>query len=517
MKFTRKLMAAAVAVAFTVSTIGSASALSRKAEDNLFYATSTEPLGLDPALVDDNDSGNLTCNIYESLLRFKDENTDVEPCLAESWTVSEDGLVYTFKLRQGVKFHDGTPFNAEAVKFNIDRQMPENLVPKMSYAPLVYGDVVKSEVIDEYTIAITLKKRSTPFLRNMAMAFAAPIASPTALKKNNNNLMEDPCGTGPYKLVAWDRGQQLILTANEDYWGPKPTIPNVIYRIMKETSARVVALNNGEVDIINGIDANVVDELKKAGNKVFQTSGNNVNYLIYNCRDGYVTANRDVRMAIAQAINIPELVQSLYKGYAQPAHTFFPNFMMGYDENIKYSDYQPEVARKFFEEKGIKDLKIITYSNARFYNTVGGQVLAEAVQAYLNKVGVNVTIEVYDWATFKTKLTTDDWDISFIGWIGDNGDPDNFINILAANDPIANQGLWLNDEFIDLVQQGTNVPDGEERAAIYRKAEAVIAKDMGVLPLSHADTLIAYRPIMSGYFTHPIGLTFFDKLKKASE
>ena len=519
MKFSasKVVLAASMALGLAASIGAADAAMSRDPQDNLFYATSTEPLGLDPALVDDNDSGNVNCNIYESLLQFQDDNTEIEPCLAESWTISDDGLVYTFKLRQGVVFHDGTPFNAQAVKFNIDRQMPENLVPKMSYAPLVFGDVVSSEVLDDYTIRITLKKPSTPFLRNMAMCFAAPIASPTALQKYNNNLMENPVGTGPYKLVAWDRGQQLILTTNEDYWGEKPAIQNVIYRIMKETSARVVALNNGEVDIINGIDANVIDQIKNAGNLIFQDEGNNVNYMVYNCRDGYITSDREVRRALAQAINVPELVKSLYKGYADYATTFFPTFMAGYDETIQPIAYDPEAAKKTLEQKGVKELKILTYSNARYYNTVGGQVLAEAIQGYLAQVGVTATIDVYDWATFKSKLLTDAWDLSFIGWVGDNGDPDNFINILAVDDPISNQGLWLNQEFIDLINKAVALPDGPERAEVYKQAERVLNEDVGVLPISHAQTLAAYRPNIKGKFTHPIGLNFFVNVTKEVE
>ena len=519
MKFSasKVVLAASMALGLAASIGAADAAMSRAPQDNLFYATSTEPLGLDPALVDDNDSGNVNCNIYESLLQFKDDNTEIEPCLAESWTISDDGLVYTFKLRQGVVFHDGTPFNAQAVKFNIDRQMPENLVPKMSYAPLVFGDVVSSEVLDDYTIRITLKKPSTPFLRNMAMCFAAPIASPTALQKYNNNLMENPVGTGPYKLVAWDRGQQLILTTNEDYWGEKPAIQNVIYRIMKETSARVVALNNGEVDIINGIDANVIDQIKNAGNLIFQDEGNNVNYMVYNCRDGYITSDREVRRALAQAINIPELVKSLYKGYADYATTFFPTFMAGYDETIQPIAYDPEAAKKTLEQKGVKELKILTYSNARYYNTVGGQVLAEAIQGYLAQVGVTATIDVYDWATFKSKLLTDAWDLSFIGWVGDNGDPDNFINIFARPDANINQGLWQNEEFNALIEKGVHVKDGPERAKVYEEAERVLAEDVGIFPIAHAQNLLAYRPNIKNAEVHPIGLMFFKDVEKTVE
>lgn len=518
MKFLSKktLLSAALAVVFGATSLSAVDAapLSRKPQDNVFFATSTEPLGLDPALVDDNDSGNINANLYESLLKFKADNTEIEPCLAESWTISEDGTVYTFKLRQGVKFHDGTEFDAEAVKFNFDRQSPENLVPKMSYAPLVFAGVKSTEVVDKYTVKVTLAESSTPFLHNMAMCFAAPIVSPTALKKHNNNLMENPAGTGPYKLVAWDKGQQLILTTNEDYWGAKPPVQNVIYRIMKETSARVVALNNGEADIINGIDANVIDQIKQGGNVVFEAEGNNTNYMVYNCRDGYLTQDLAVRKAISQAINVPEMVESLYKGYATYAPSYFPTFMAGYDPNLKGAEYNPEAAKKFFAEKGIKELTILAYSNSRIYNTVGGQVLAEAVQAYLAKVGVKAKIDVYDWSTFKSKLLTDKWDLTFIGWIGDNGDPDNFINIFSSSDPISNQGLWVNEEFNTLIKDATHVADGEERVKLYKRAAEILNEDLPILTISHAKTLAAHRPNISGKFTHPIGLQFFNLVEK---
>ena len=323
MPFNKKLNALVLAVA-TVFAVGSTSAatLSRAPQDNLFYATATDPVSLDPALVDDDDSAKVTSNIYEGLLKFADDNADVKPCLATSYTVSEDGLSYTFKLRQGVKFHDGTPFNAQAVKFNIDRQMPDKATAKMSYAPLVYGEVVSTEVIDDYTIKINLSKNSTPFLHNLAMVFAAPVISPKALQEHNNNVSAAPCGTGPYKFVSWDKGQQVILTVNENYWGEKPLIKNIIFRTMPETSARVVALNNSEVDVINGLDANVIPEIKaNPQNHIYEAEGMNVNYMFYNVNKnkGGVTQNVEVRRAISMAINVPELVQSLYKGYASYA------------------------------------------------------------------------------------------------------------------------------------------------------------------------------------------------------
>lgn len=515
MKFiSRKtLLASAMALMFSFSAVSADAAMSRKPQDNIFFATGNEPAGLDPALVDDNDSGNILCNIYESLLRFKPASTEVEPSLAESWTISEDGLTYTFKLRQGVKFHDGTPFNAEAVKFNFDRQRPENLVPKMSYAPFVFGDVESTTVVDEYTVAVKLKNPSTPFLRNMAMVFAAPIVSPTALKAGNNSVMDKPVGTGPYKLFAWDRGQQIILTTNEDYWDEKPSIQNVIYRVMKDTSARVVALNNGEVDIITAIDPNVIPEIEKNGGKIYAEEGPSTNYMLFNTRDGFMCKDREVRKAIAQAIDVPSLVESLYQGYSLYATTWFPSFMDGYDPNTKPVQYDPEAAKKFFEQKGIKSLKIMTYSNARPSNTAGGQVLAEAIQSYLAKVGVKADIIVYDYNTYRGKLLTDSWDLSFLGWAGDNGDPDNFINIFANDDPVANNGLWKNEEFRKLVIEAARTPEGPKRVEMYKQADRIIAEDVGVLPLSHPKDLLAYRPNISGPL-NTLSVIYFRYVKK---
>lgn len=508
----KSLLAAAVAVSVTAGAV-SAAPISRAPQDNLFFATSTEPLGIDPALADDMDSANMNINIYESLLRFKKGTVEVEPALAESWTISDDGLVYTFNLRKGVKFHDGTPFNAEAVKFNFDRQSPENRVEKMSYAPLVLDGIAKTEVVDEYTLRITLKKPLTPFLNLMAMTFAAPIASPTALKKYNNSLMQNPVGTGPYRFVAWDRGQQIVLTRNDEYWGEKAPVQNVIYRIMKETSARVVALKNGEVDIINGIDGNVIEEIKASGGEIFTVEGNNTNYMVYNFRKGYVTEDVAVRKAISQAINVPELVQTLYKGYADYAPSYMPSWMPGFDKNLVSSTYDPEASKKFFKEKGITKLTAMTYSNARFYNTVGGQVLAEAVQSYLDKVGVKLDIVVYDWGTYRAKLLTDNWDIAFIGWGGDNGDADNYISIFSTDDPVSNQGLYKNEKFNELIAKAVTTPNGEARNKLYQQAQKILVEDYGILPISHSKEMVAHSKNVSGNFLL-LNMTRFSDLNK---
>ncbi len=253
-----------------------------KANETLIFAQGAEPRGLDPALVDDAESGKVIFVIYEGLLKYASDSTKVEPSLAKSWDVSPDGLSYTFYLQEGVKFHDGTDFNAEAVKFNIDRQIPPLVTEDMAYGSFVYGSVKDVEVVDDYTVKINLTAPNTAFLANLAMVMAAPMVSPKALTDNNNNVNEAPVGTGPYKFVSWAKDENIVLERNEDYWGTKALTKNVIFKFIKDNSARVVALNNGEADMIDGIDATVVDQITGAGNEIFKAGGMNINYMAYN-------------------------------------------------------------------------------------------------------------------------------------------------------------------------------------------------------------------------------------------
>lgn len=481
--------------------------------ETLIFAQSAEPRGLDPALVDDGESSKVINNIYEGLLKYSSNSTEIQPCLAESWEVSEDGLTYIFKLRQGVKFHDGTDFNAEAVKFNIDRQLPENATSDMSYSTFVYGSVESVDVMDEYTVKINMKEVCTPFLSNLAMSLSAPMVSPTALKNNNNNVNEAPVGTGAYKFVRWDKSQSIILERNDEYWGEKALTKNVLFKFIADTSARVVALNNGEVDMIDGIDTTVVEQIKSGSNTVFETDGMNINYMAYNM-NSEILNKKEIRKAISQAINVPELVESLYQGYAVPATSILPSFIDGYDESITQVSYNPEQAKKVLSEAGVTSLRIMTYSNARPYNSANGQVLAEAIQGYLSKVGVSVTIDSYDWTTYKQKVKTGDFDICFYGWVGDNGDPDNFMNVLASTDPGMNVSRYNSVEFNNLVNKGLSIKNGDERNAIYTQLEKMLADEVVWLPISHSKILSAYRPNIQNYSYHVTGNISFSEVSK---
>ncbi len=479
-------------------------------EQALTFAQGADPRGLDPALVDDGESSKPIVQMYEGLTQFGDSNTEVEPCLAESWEISDDGLTYTFKLKQGVKFHDGTDFNAEAVKYNIDRQTI-NKTEDMLYADFVYGDVAECNVIDDYTVEIKLTKASTPFLNNLAMSLGAPMVSPTACEAAGNNLNEAPCGTGPYKFVRWDKNEAVVLERFDDYWGDKGVSKEIVFRTITDNSARVVALTNGEVDIIDGIDANVVDQITAAGCLLNKTEGMNINYLAYNTER---ITDPEVRKALSQAVNVPELVQSLYRGYASQATSILPSFMPGYSADVTQTEYNPEEAQKVLADKGVTELHMLAYTNPRPYNTATGQTLAEALQGYWSKVGITCTIDAYDWTTYKEKIGTGDYDVCLYGWIGDNGDPDNFLNLLDSEDIEINLAQYHDEEYSQMLAAAASLPNGDERNAAYGEMEQKIADENVWLPISHQENLAAYVSNVQNFIYHPTGNTYLSQTYK---
>lgn len=471
------------------------------------YAQGADPRGLDPALVDDGESSKIIVNIYEGLLKYADDSTEVLPSLATEWTISDDGLSYTFKLQEGITFHDGTPFNAEAVKFNIDRQIPPLVTEDMAYAGFVYAQVKDVQVVDDYTVTINLTQKNTAFLANLAMSLAAPIVSPKALQDNNNNVMETPVGTGPYTFVEWNKGENVVLVANDNYWGEKAKTKNIIFRFIADNSARVLALNNGEVDMIDGIDATVVDQIKSGGGELFEAEGMNTNYMAYNTTSA-LFKSKDARAAFSHAINREELVASLYQGYSDVAETILPTFVPGYDATVKQVPYDEAAAKAGLAAAGITKVHMIAYSNPRPYNAATGQSLATAIQGYLQKVGVECTIDIFDWATYKEKVKAGDYDIAFYGWIGDNGDPDNFLNLLSDPDPSMNIARWQDPTYIAGIKDALTLPNGDQRNAAYGSLEKYAAEQAIWLPISHAKTLAGFRPGVSDFIYHQTGNTF---------
>ncbi len=239
-----------------------------------------------------------------------------------------------------------------------------------------------------------------------------------------------------------------------------------------------------------------------------------INYMAFNTDEGGICADKEVRKAIAQAINVEEMVSAIYGEYASVANSVMPLWMAPYDKDVKQTAYDPDAAKATLAAKGVTKLACITYSTARPYNAKGGVELANMVQGYLSKVGVDVEITQYDWTTYKSKVQTDPYDICFYGWTGDNGDPDNFMNLPADSNRSMNVAHWDNEEYKALIAKGIATPDGDERDAIYKQCEEMMAEEQPWLLISHSKNLLGYSPKVKGFYYHPTGVAFFKGVSK---
>ena len=489
--------------------------------DTITYSLTADPRAVDPAYFDDGESAVVSCNMYEGLYQYGKTDAKVSPCLAKDLPeISDDGLVYTIKLNEGIKFHDGTDFNAEAVKASIERQLEPNRNSDMPYASFVFGEeeagngVASVEAVDDYTVKITMRAASAPFVKNLAMALASPIVAPSAIEAaTDGQAITNPVGTGPYKFVDWTKGASVTLVANEDYWGEAPKTKNLVFKIIAEGNTRLTSLINGECDIISSVDPASADQIVDNGFELFSEDGMTINYLAFNTETGKCT-DQEVRKAVAQAINVEEMVKSIYGDYATVANSVMPTWMAPYTKDVKQTAYDPEAAKKTLADKGITSLQCITYTTARPYNQKGGSDLANMIQGYLSAVGVELSITQYDWTTYKTKVQTDPYDICFYGWTGDNGDPDNFMNLLADTNWSINVAHFQDDEYKALIAEGLKTPDGDARDAIYLQCEEMVAEKQPWVLISHSKNLLGYSPKVKDFYYHPTGVVFFKGVSK---
>jgi peptide/nickel transport system substrate-binding protein len=248
---------------------------------------------------------------------------------------------------------------------------------------------------------------------------------------------------------------------------------------------------------------------------IFDADGMNINYMAFNLTRPPFDDIR-LREAVIRSINVEELVQSLYLGYSVPAYSVLPTFMPGYNPSTRPFAYDPDKSKELLAASGAADLSIsiIAYSNPRPYNSATGVTLAEAIQGYLSKVGITATITQYDWTTYKEKCSQGEGDICFYGWIGDNGDPDNFLNLLDDPNRAMNVSGYSNPEYHDLIMRAVALPNGDARNALYQQMEDIVARDAAWLPISHARQMAAYGADVKNFFYHPTGNVFFTSIYK---
>lgn len=481
-----------------------------------------EPTSLDAHQISDYNSSRAAMEIYDQLVQFKDESTELEPDLAEKWDVSDDGLEYTFYLKQGITFHDGTPFNAEAVKFSIDRQIdpehPYHDTGQFAYADFTFGPVDHVEVADEYTVKIYLKEPFAPFLSNMAM-HAASIVSPAAVEKYGKDFSRNPVGTGPYKLNHWSPGVEVVLDKNKDYFKGAPKIDQIIFKPIVDDQTRLAELEAGNLDLIVNVMPDDLQRLKDGGAyQIIEQAGMHVWWTALNNQKEPFN-NKKVRQAINYAINKEAIVNEILKGTGELANSPLPPTVWGHNPKVKNYEYNPEKAKQLLAEAGYPNGFEATYwvpeSGSGMQQPT---IMAAAIQADLAKVGIQLKIQTLEWGSYLDKVfvppAENDMDMHQMSWIGDNGDPDNFLYILLSGEqwPTAgfNDAYYKNDRVDQLLKEARVTSDKARRVQLYEEAQELIMDDAPWIVLDHEKQVVVAQNRVSNFKLHPTGVFRFS-------
>jgi peptide/nickel transport system substrate-binding protein len=504
-------MRVAVALLLMLASSLCAAGVGAQPAGTLVVGLVAEPVNLDPAQVTDINSNRVGRRIVETLVTFPEESTQIVPGLAESWTVSKDGLRYVFKLRKGIAFHDGTPFDAAAVKFSIERQInpehPAAKTGKYPFANYFFGNVKAVEVVDPATVEFVLKEPRASFLAVLA-AGAASIVSPTAATKAGQDYALRPVGTGPFKYAAWDRGQRVVLEKNPNYWKFPVKLDRVIYRPIVEDQARLTELLTGAVDLIVGTPPDFVAQLEKSPNvTMLKQVGAHVWYLGINNQKKPFDDKR-VRQALNYAVNKEAIVRDVLKGTgAASAGPVLPG-TWGAEPTLKPFPYDPARAKKLLAEAGYPNGFATTLwvpeSGSGMQSPVA---MSTVIQSNLRAVGVNVTLQTMEWGAFLAKLRSKEQELFALSWMAGNEDPDMVMYPLLHSSQWTpggpNRALFKNDKFDELLHQARVSTDQAKRAELYRQAQRLLHDDPPWIFIDHEVQTAAHAKRVQGFKLHP--------------
>lgn len=490
----------------------------------LIFGRGGDSVGLDPALEEDGESFKVCDNIYDTLIQYKDGSSEIEAGLATSWKSSDDGLTWTFLLRENVTFHDGTPFNADAVLFSLNRQHEKTHPFNDVEGSYIYwvatglADIVdKIVAINEYTVQITLKTPYAPFLSAIAIT-PFSIVSPTAVRSMGDEYSNNPVGTGPFKFVQWDRGDKIVLKANDTYWGGRPKLDRVIFRSIPDNSVRLIELQQGNLHAMEFPNPDDLEQIRDDDSvELISQPGMSIGYLALNM-DKPPLDNHKVRLAINHAINKSVIIEHLYQGLGIPAKNPIPPTLWSYDDSIEDYKYDPKLAKQLLANAGYPDgfeTTLWALPVPRPY-IPDGRALAEVLQSELRNIGIKTKILTYDWGTYLEKTKNGEHDMAMLGWSADFGDPDNFLYFLlsksSAEKPAGNIAFYRSDKMQDILERARAISKKEQRVSLYQEAQQLFHQDIPWVPLAHAQRILVINRKVKNLILHPLNWKYFKDI-----
>ena len=505
------------------------------------FGVSADPVIIDGAYVSDGESLRAVRQIFEGLVNTVPGETSVQPWLAESWETSDDGLTWTFSLKEGVKFHDGTDFNAEAVCFNFERWYNFTGLqqsPSVAYYwTTVFGGFAKSEdeslppslykscqASDDTTAVITLSRPSSTFLSALSLP-SFSIASPQALEEYGADEVggsddaptftgtfgtEHPTGTGPFVFESWERENSLVLQRFDDYWGDVAKIDTLIFKPIADGPARRQSLEAGDIDGFDLVDPADTQALADAGYDVVQRPAFNVAYVGFNQAIPPMD-NPKIRQAIAHAIDRQKVATTNYPEGTVVATQFQPPEVFGHSDTVPTYDYDPAKAEQLIAESGVENPTLEFWYPSEVSRPYMPDPSAnfQLMAADLEAVGFTVVPKTAPWdPDYLDAVDAGKTMMYLLGWTGDFGDPDNFVGtFFQAKSPAFG---FTNEGIFSLLDQAEAETDQDKRTELYVQANDAIMEFLPGLPYVHTEPSLAFKPGITGFVPSPVGNEDFN-------
>ena len=455
-------------------------------DDVIVIGQTAEPKSLDPQVVTSLNDFRILVNVYEGLVRFREGTLEPEPALSHRWEIDQGGRIYTFHLRRGVRFHDGTAFDAQAVKFNFERMLNEDH-PFHHTGPFplsfFFDSVEAVEVIDRHTVRLRLAEPFAPLLSNLAYPTGLMV-SPAAVQRHGADYGRRPAGTGPFRFVQWEPRRRVILERSPDYWG-EPARPRVlVFRPLTDSMTRVAELMAGGIDMATELSPDNVALLRDhPGFRVHEQTGPHLWFLILNTRDGPF-ADRRVRQAFNYAVDKRALVEQVLQNTATVAAGPVPEaFGWAYDEKTEPYPHDPERARSLLREAGVVGLTVRLLAPTSGSGMLAPVQMAAAIQGDLADIGVKVRIETYEWNTFLARINEGlaaPGDMAEMAWMTNDPDTLPYLALHSRAMPERggfNSGYYENPNVDALIEQARSRTDRDERGRLYRELQRLVHRE----------------------------------------
>ncbi len=478
------------------------------ADNSVIYLRPSDALNLDPWQADDLYSNEVTVNVFEGLVRFRKNSTAIEPCLATAWSVRDGGKLWQFTLRRGVRFHDGTPFDAQAVLYTFQSrlQKEQGLFQRLSFL-FAFIDSIRSQ--GHYNIEIVLKRPYAPFLA--ALADSAAFIMPQSARRTANF---QPIGTGPFRFLSWLRGKSLILMRNPDYWGGAQSLERVIFKVMPDSQGRLLQIRNGSADMTRIQSGKEFEELSPRSEVAFLRNPSvDVHYLGFNTRRTPFD-RREVRAAFLHIINKESMVKRIFQDLADPAYSSLPPTLHPLQEKQPLNSFNLEVARTLLKQAGLQE----GFACSLYFldGQKGVQELADLLAATARKVKISITKYKVSFPEMMRIANRGQHDMLIMGW-STAPDPDFFLYpLFTFSSGNRNRFYYENAELTRLLDLGKTTIDKPKRDQVYLQALAILKKEVPWIPLFHLIDIMAYRRQVSGLGFTPLGQAIFRDVTKES-